>query len=311
MNIVAVVVTYNRKVLLKECIDAILKQTRPITKLIIIDNNSTDGTYEMLENENYLNNSKVFCKRLEKNTGGAGGFHEGIKEAIKDQADWVWIMDDDTIPNNDCLEKILLAKEKTNNKNVSFFASSIYGVNKEFMNVPNVDTSVEENGYQNWYEFLADKMVKINTATFVSLLINGDAIRKFGLPCKQYFIWGDDTEYTMRLTKYYGPAYMVGDSIAIHKRKLTKALNIVDEEDKNRIKMYYYMVRNNLINTKNYKGSKATIALLIQYIKSIIFVTFKGKLKMKKIGVILKGIFAFIFKRYDAKAFKNRFSIEF
>lgn len=310
MNIVAVVVTYNRKILLKECIDAILNQTKPITKLIIIDNNSTDGTYEMLENENYLNNNKVFCKRLEKNIGGAGGFHEGIKEAIKHQADWVWIMDDDTIPNTDCLEKILVAKEKTNNKKVSFFASSIYGEHGEFMNVPNVDTSVGENGYQNWYEFLTEKMVKINTATFVSLLINGEAIRNFGLPCKQYFIWGDDTEYTMRLTKYYGPAYIVGDSIAIHKRKLAKALNIVEEEEVSRIKMYYYMVRNNLLNTKTYKGTKAAIILLIQYIKSIFLVAIKGKQKMKKIGIILKGIFAFIFKKYDAKAFKNRFSIE-
>lgn len=312
MNLVAVVVTYNRKILLKECIDSILNQTTPITELIIIDNNSTDGTYEMLEKEKYLDNSIICYKKLEKNIGGAGGFHEGIKEAIRHHADWVWIMDDDTIPNKDCLEKILIAREKIKdkNKNISFFASSIYGENGEYMNVPTVDTSVEKNGYQNWYEFLNYKMVKINIATFVSLLINSEAIKKVGLPCKQYFIWGDDTEYTMRLTKYYGPAYMVGDSIAIHKRKLAKAINIVNEEQKNRISMHYFMIRNNLINTKEYKGTKEMITLLIQDMKSIILVAIKGKYKMKKIMTILKGIFAFLFKRYDVKAFKNRFIIE-
>ena len=312
MNLVAVVVTYNRKILLKECIDSILNQTTPITELIIIDNNSTDGTYEMLEKEKYLDNSIICYKKLEKNIGGAGGFHEGIKEAIRHHADWVWIMDDDTIPNKDCLEKILIAREKIKdkNKNISFFASSIYGENGEYMNVPTVDTSVEKNGYQNWYEFLNYKMVKINIATFVSLLINSEAIKKVGLPCKQYFIWGDDTEYTMRLTKYYGPAYMVGDSIAIHKRKLAKAINIVNEEQKNRISMHYFMIRNNLINTKEYKGTKEMITLLIQDMKSIILVAIKGKYKMKKIMTILKGIFAFLFKRYDVKAFKTRFIIE-
>ncbi len=312
MNLVAVVVTYNRKILLKECIDSILNQTTPITELIIIDNNSTDGTYEMLEKEKYLDNSIICYKKLEKNIGGAGGFHEGIKEAIRHHADWVWIMDDDTIPNKDCLEKIFIAREKIKdkNKNISFFASSIYGENGEYMNVPTVDTSVEKNGYQNWYEFLNYKMIKINIATFVSLLINSEAIKKVGLPCKQYFIWGDDTEYTMRLTKYYGPAYMVGDSIAIHKRKLAKAINIVNEEQKNRISMHYFMIRNNLINTKEYKGTKEMITLLIQDMKSIILVAIKGKYRMKKIMTILKGIFAFLFKRYDVKAFKNRFIIE-
>lgn len=309
MNLVAIVVTYNRKILLQECIDSILNQTVPINELIIVDNNSTDGTYEMLGKEKYLDNSKICYKKLEKNIGGAGGFYEGIKEAIKHQADWVWIMDDDTIPNDDCLEKILTAKEKLNNKNISFFASSIYGENGEYMNVPTVDTTVEKNGYQNWYEFLADKMIKINIATFVSLLINGEAIKKVGLPCKQYFIWGDDTEYTMRMTKYYGPAYMVGDSIAIHKRKLAKAINIVNEEEKSRIPMYYYMIRNNLINTKEYNGTRKMITLLIQDIKSIILVAIKGKYKLQKIMTILKGIFAFLFKRYDVKAFKNRFII--
>lgn len=310
MNIIAVVVTYNRKELLKECIDAILEQTEKISKLIIIDNNSSDGTYEMLEAQNYIKNSIIFYKKLQENIGGAGGFYEGIKEAITQEAEWVWVMDDDTIPNKTCLENLLNAKKKIRNNSISFLASSIYGINGEFMNVPTVDAQPTDNGYPNWYEYLEHKMIKISIATFVSLLISGEAIKKIGLPCKQYFIWGDDTEYTMRLTKYYAPAYMVGDSVAIHKRKLARAISLVEENEIKRLSMYYFMIRNSLINAKEYNGNKAVIKLLLKDLQLVITLLVKGKHRTKKISIVLKGIFAFLFKNYDSKAFKNRFELQ-
>lgn len=305
MNIIAVVVTYNRKVLLKECIDAILNQTKPITKLIVIDNNSTDGTYEMLENENYLNNNKVFCKRLEKNTGGSGGFYEGMKLARTLNPDWVWIMDDDTIPNGNSLEELVKAKEVVKEK-VGFFASSVYGLNGECMNVPTVNIDLSENGYADWYRYLSYGMIKIKEATFVSLLINGEALKEVGLPCKDYFIWGDDTEYTLRLNKYFGNAYMVGNSEVIHKRKGGKALTIIEEENKSRINMYFYMTRNNYINIREYKSKKQLFKFIVNNLNIFKILFSKTKYKFLKIRVILKGLFSGIFKRYNYKAFKDR-----
>ena len=305
MNIIAVVVTYNRKVLLKECIDAILNQTKPITKLIVIDNNSTDGTYEMLENENYLNNNKVFCKRLEKNTGGSGGFYEGMKLARTLNPDWVWIMDDDTIPNGNSLEELVKAKEVVKEK-VGFFASSVYGLNGECMNVPTVNIDLSENGYADWYRYLSYGMIKIKEATFVSLLINGEALKEVGLPCKDYFIWGDDTEYTLRINKYFGNAYMVGNSEVIHKRKGGKALTIIEEENKSRINMYFYMTRNNYINIREYKSKKQLFKFIVNNLNIFKILFSKTKYKFLKIRVILKGLFSGIFKRYNYKAFKDR-----
>ena len=219
MKIVAVVVTYNRKELLKECIQAILEQNQEIYKVIIVDNKSTDGTIEMLDTE-YSNNEKIEVLKLEKNIGGAGGFYSGIKEVQKYNPDWVWIMDDDTIPRENCLEELCNAINKIKGK-ISFLASSVYGTENEFMNVPTINLNKDINGYHNWYEYLEDGIVKISSATFVSLLINEDAIKNVGYPVKDYFIWGDDTEYTLRLNKYYGNAYMVGKSKVIHKRKVS------------------------------------------------------------------------------------------
>lgn len=291
-KVVAIVVTYNRKKLLKECLEAIYAQTVRIDTLILIDNASTDGTTEFLKENGFMDRPGFSYNLMDSNLGGSGGFYEGMKR-VSDDVDWVWIMDDDTIPNPDCLEKLLKASMFIK-EDASFFASSVFGPENEPMNIPSVDFSLTENGYPNWYFNLNQKMVKIKDATFVSLLIKGSALRKCGLPCREYFIWGDDTEYTTRLTTYYGPAYMVGDSVVCHKRVGAKALAITNENDPKRIANYFYYYRNLLVNTYVYKGKKEGTKLAIRCFCFAISVLRKqlGFLKSK---TIMKAIFEGIF----------------
>lgn len=306
MKIDAVVVTYNRKELLVECIEAILNQIYKVDKVFLIDNASTDGTYDELKNRGILDSKIIIYKRLEENIGGAGGFYEGIKEARKDNADWIWIMDDDTIPKEDCLKNFIDALSIINGK-VSFLASAVYGIDNECMNTTEISEFKGKNGIFQWHEYIKDGIVGIDVATFVSILINGDATKKIGLPYKDYFIWGDDSEYTLRLTRKYGRAYLVGKSIAIHKRTGSKSLSIFEETNMNRIKFYYYMVRNNYINTKTYYSKKAKIMFYIKWKKIVVKLLFSNsKYKFYKIKLINKGLRDAIFKKYNYKDFKNR-----
>lgn len=90
--------------------------------------------------------------------------------------------------------------------------------------------------------------------TFVSVLISKAAMENCGLPCKEFFIWGDDSEYTYRLSKYYGEGYFVGKSKAVHKRIIAKPLDINNETEINRVKMYHYLYRNRYIMNCYYHG---------------------------------------------------------
>lgn len=310
MNIVAIVVTYNRKKLLKECLESLLDQTIKLDRIIVIDNNSSDNTFEYLEENGMLKNKAIYYKKLNENIGGAGGFYEGIKLSQQFNPEWIWIMDDDTIPRSDCLEKLIDAKSIIKEK-ISYLASSIYGMNNEFMNVPNINTDKSESGYPNWYKYLSSGIVRIKEATFVSLLINNNAVKEIGYPVRDYFIWGDDTEYTLRLTKYYGNAYLVGDSIAIHKREVSKQLSLYEETNINRINFYYYMIRNTLINKNEYYGKKEVIRYLLRNIKNSFKVLFNKncKFRFKKFIIINKAISAYILKKYDKRAFKDRLNI--
>ena len=91
MKVVAVVVTYNRKELLKECIEALIKQEYNDCEILIVDNASTDGTKDYINQ--YIKENKIIYKNTGSNLGGAGGFNYGMKEACKLGCDYIWNMD--------------------------------------------------------------------------------------------------------------------------------------------------------------------------------------------------------------------------
>lgn len=311
MKIAAVVVTYNRIKLLTECIDAILAQTRSVDTLIVIDNASTDGTKELFSHGSVYDIPVVDYQRMDSNLGGAGGFYEGIKYAYSTDADWVWIMDDDTIPTKTALQELCNALAAIDGK-TSFLASSVFGIHEEPMNVPGLDGRPCDNGYPDWYRYLGKGIVKIDCATFVSLLINKYAISKVGFPYQKFFIWGDDSEYTLRMTHHYGPAYMCGMSEVIHKRTVAKSINILNVEDPQRIAQYHYYYRNLLINIHEYMGgTKAVINQIKKLNRLCINILMDGdqKNKLKKISAIHKGIWEYILGSYDKNAFGARFNI--
>lgn len=309
-NIVtAIVVTYNRKALLIECLDAILSQSYSVAKIIVINNASTDGTEKIFEPGGQFNNEIINCVNMKENTGGSGGFYEGMKLIQECDTDWAWVMDDDTIPDPDCLEKLLEADivVSRKNKQASFYASTVMGMNDEFMNVPNVNLEPSENGYPYFYEFLGNSLLNIRDATFVSLLIRKDAIKKCGLPCKDYFIWGDDGEYTLRLTHNYGPAYMVGNSRVIHKRVGAEKLSIDNFNEPNRIKMYHYYVRNNIVNQLYYKKTRVPAVIIIKKLVQAISALklIKQKYGLLKIKAIWTGTFEGFFQYTKFKNYIN------
>lgn len=268
-NVVALVVTYNRKKLLKESIDSLLGQSYPLSNIIVIDNNSSDGTEDLFRSGEYCGRLNIEYHKMEKNIGGAGGFHNGFEIAMRNKNfDFLWIMDDDVIPERDALEKLLFDTDELDNNGVdfSYLASTVFGLNNEIMNVPQILSSAEREGiYPDWNRFLEFGLVKIEVATFVSLLIKRKAIDKVGLPIKDYFIWGDDTEYTQRLNKYYGRAFLSGNSKVLHKRKMAETLSLWKEKDKARMKMYIHYFRNNLLNVYKYKSPRSSVRMIINY----------------------------------------------
>ncbi len=187
-----IIVTYNRIELLKECMEHVLNQTLAPKSVVLIDNASTDGTKEYLDS---LNTDKFSLRvvHMENNTGGAGGFYQGLVEAMRTDSDWFMLIDDDAILEYDCLEKMSYVMSCNNAK---AYACTVRSFGK-------IDTShrriavgaVPEREYQK------DAFSCIY-ATFCGLVVARNLVEKIGYPIKEYFIWFDDTEYSMRIQKH-------------------------------------------------------------------------------------------------------------
>lgn len=237
-KIVAIIVTYNRKNLLIKCIGSILNQTYGKISIIVIDNASTDGTRETIL-EKYSEFDQLTYVNTGSNMGGAGGFSFGIKYAVEHGYEYLWIMDDDTIPMENSLEELMHANDLLSGEYgfLSSYAKWIDGSPCE-MNVPEIDFAWRQNiSFQ-----FENRMIRLESASFVSILIRADIVRKVGLPIKEFFIWGDDVEYTRRISKI-APGYFVYDSQVVHEMKLNHATSI-SEEDSERVGRYKYLYRN-------------------------------------------------------------------
>jgi GT2 family glycosyltransferase len=197
LAVAAVVVTFNRKQLLAECLEAVLGQTVPPSRVHVIDNASTDGTPEHLAERGLLDRPEVVYERLERNMGGAGGFSRGV-EAGRPGADWVWLMDDDAEPEPDCLER-LLASSAAADPGTAALCSRVVGADGRLQalhrgRLDGRPAPLELEAYEQ-------EAPELGFATFVGLLVRGDVARRLDPPKAEFFIWVDDYEYCVRLRR--------------------------------------------------------------------------------------------------------------
>ena len=254
-KVIAVVVTYNRKELLTECIEALLHQECSFLDILIVDNASTDGTKEFIEE--YIEKEKIIYKNTGANLGGAGGFNFGMKEAYKIGCDFVWVMDDDCIVHRDTLSKLIEADKKLNG-NYGFLSSKVLWKDGSIckMNIP-------KKTFATWQKNFKTLIQPIAMASFVSLFIKTDIVKEMGLPIKDFFIWTDDWEYTRRISRKY-KCYYITNSTVTHKSKINEGASIATV-DGDRLDRFKYMYRNDVVLYRR-EGIKGWILLYIRII---------------------------------------------
>ena len=287
-KIAAVVVTYNRKEMLKECLNSLLRLKKDGLEIFVVDNASTDGTYE--EIEPLIIKSKPGELRYfntQKNLGGAGGFNYGLREVLKGDYDYAWLMDDDTIVQKNTLDS-LLDKAKLLKDDFSFLSSLAKWTDGSFceMNRQLIDP--------DWFkheDHFKDGLAPITHATFVSYFVNMPVVKRAGLPIKEFFIYGDDWEYSLRLSKIK-PGYMVFDSEVLHKMPSNKPANLISCSA-DRISRYYYDHRNQNYIMRKYLSTKKKVEFwTVRWPYHVIQILRKSPdHKWKRIWTLTKGEF--------------------
>jgi GT2 family glycosyltransferase len=299
----AVVYTYNRKELAAQCIKALQCQTVAPERIVLVDNGSTDGTEDYLRRRGLLDDPRIDFVRNERNSGAAGGLKTGISYAFHQGCAWAWVMDDDVIVAPDALERLKEAYQENfgDPSQVGFLVSQLVGPDGRANNVPQIDERQEApDRCAEWGMLLDRGIVRVRIATLTSILLPRATLEKCGTPSSDFFIWGEDTDYTLRITSWR-PGYLVGRSRGVHLRGVGGFLDIFNENDPQRIRRFSYLYRNTLYLRRAHWPRHAYF-LFLGKAGLHLFQAFGGRrYRWRRAWAILSGIAAgFFFKpRHD------------
>lgn len=248
MDVTYVLVTYNRLELLKQTLNAALNMEEKFNKIIIVNNNSTDGTQEYLK-EIEKNNTEVKVINCEENLGGSGGFSLGTKIAMEETPNnWIFLADDDAIPRKDMLKNLKEAYKNLSDKDkIAALCTSVINSNKiDTAHRARVKKGLFFVKHREISEEEYEKPFYVDNATFVGLMIKPEILKQISIPNSEFFIYYDDSDYCQKIGKL-GKILCIPTSKMDHNTSLRASNGISWRE--------YYATRNSLVYTKNHFGN--------------------------------------------------------
>lgn len=254
MNILAVVVTHNRRELLVRCLDHLQAQTCPPDAILVINNASTDGTVEMLQ-------SRDIPFITQENVGSAGGWHRGIQHAMDHGFDAVWLMDDDGFPAAGalaaldaalvsgvaCASSVVLREDRPTHFVFPFPILDgadipvIFGRPRKLATL----TDLRRAAADGIYPF---------AHLFNGTLVLVSAARQVGNVDRDFFIFGDEVDYFFRLREA-GKVISVLDAVHFHPD--------VSQRPYTPAKVYYYLKNTLVLNARYFNAVWVRHALAV------------------------------------------------
>ena len=251
--IAAIIVTCRRPVLLARAIGAALAQSLAPELVLVVDN-SVDPAVNEAVRAAFAADSRVRFHLARRNLGGAGGFHLGLRLGLAAGAEAMWLLDDDAIAAPEALA--WLARTAAEFAPVGFVCSRVEWTDGSpaVMNQPTPAA--------DWVRHLAigRPVVKVATATFVSLLVPAAAVRAKGLPPREFFVWYDDNDYTLRLTRDL-PGLWEGRSLVVHEMARNEGADFATVGPADLWK-YRCGVRNEIATVRHHEGFAAALLRL-------------------------------------------------
>jgi GT2 family glycosyltransferase len=262
-RIVAAVVTHDRPDALRRVVQALLQQTVPAQQILVIDNASRVPATEI------LSGLAVQVVRAAVNTGGAGGFAMALELAVNENADWIWLMDDDAAPRPGALEALLRAQALVPS-NAAVLCGAVYefGVlatmhRRLFDRSAGYERSIPESAYCRGVQ-------EIDVASFVGFLVRAHAVRKAGVANPQFFLFYDDIEYCLRLKGAGWSIWLVPDSVVDHRRLPQERMRTTRFGPR-----HYYDIRNRIYVARSYARRRLLATALATAIGAAIWISTK------------------------------------
>ncbi|MDQ4215396.1 glycosyltransferase family 2 protein [Microbacterium capsulatum] len=186
-----VIVTYNRSHLLQGLLDSIVRMDPKPGRVVVIDNASSDDTTEVVDSYRATLGAELVYRRLETNTGGSGGFSEGMRTAYELGSEWVWMMDDDVEVLPDGLARMgawAPRFKSIQGRRYDYDGSAFYWqyriAERMGIPIPFAPAHFDATGFK-----------PMNSGCFEGMFIHRSIVQEIGLPDPRFFIYWDDQMY--------------------------------------------------------------------------------------------------------------------
>lgn len=226
MTLSIIIVSYNVKFFLEQCLRSCIKSTQNIeVEIIVVDNNSVDETASMVKEK--FPSVSLICNHTNV------GFSRANNQAIsKSKGDFILLLNPDTIVEEDAIEKAIFFM--ANDNKVGAIGVHMVDGTGRFLDeskrgIPDFLTSLfkfvglykifPRSGFLNKY-YLGNlnkndrNQVEVLVGAF--MLIRRSVLNKVGLLDEQFFMYWEDTDLSMRITKNGYKNYYLGDIKIIH-----------------------------------------------------------------------------------------------
>jgi len=195
MRVLAHIHTFNDADIIDHTIEAVLRQTRPVDGILVVDNASTDGTIERP--------SFIFVSFVDhrENLGTSGAVYSGFRFALAQDYDWIWLFDADSTPEPDALAKLLhlYAGWPRNLQDKTAFLACLHHDVQD--GVPRHGHVFSRHGFKRVMPHPEEWYYPIHVNIWSGCLYRLAAVRQIGLPNADYVLdWGE-AEYGYRVMK--------------------------------------------------------------------------------------------------------------
>ncbi|HEY0789633.1 MAG TPA: glycosyltransferase [Chthoniobacterales bacterium] len=287
----ALVLTYNRKDVLSECLRAIMAQVEPVDEVIVLDNGSTDGTSEFLQSSGLLNDFPITLYRVSENLGPSGGVSVLFRLFKERGCDWLWYLDDDTIAGPDALKELKAAylTNFSRLEEVGFLKSMVVSADGSPNGLPEADLRAAPGYSPSWADRLAGGLVKVRWSTFNSILVPRTTLAEVGTVRPDFYFAGEDIDFTFRVTDVL-PGYLVGRSRVTHLCAESGRFSSLLEKRPERISMGAYYYRNNLYFRYNYYSLGRTLLYVGKCLYEAFLALGVRTYPLRRSAAILRGL---------------------
>ena len=252
-----VIVTFKRQELLSGLLDSILALTEAPWRVVVVDNENSPATGELVagfarridaqwppsgdDPDSAGGASRVVYDPMEENTGGSGGFSEGVRRAFELGAEWFWVMDDDVavLPEGiEVLERWSGEADAIMGQRRDFDGGHFFWQHR-FWPALAIYNPLSRDGWR-----AGERYKLANALCFEGGCFSRRVVEKIGLPDARFFIYLDDALYGYLASKV-GPVIYVPDYVLSRRREVAnKEIGSVRQLNSTSDMTRYYITRN-------------------------------------------------------------------